>query len=142
MRVLVPVDGSDNALRALEFALDKLHPLSPDAVELHLLNVQPSLHLGDVRGFVSAAAIEAWQGEQAATALKDAKALLAKRAAAYTEHVCVGQAGPTIATFAHERGCDLVVMGNRGLGGMVNVLLGSATQEVLEHCTVPVVLIR
>jgi nucleotide-binding universal stress UspA family protein len=33
-------------------------------------------------------------------------------------------------------------MGNRGLGGMVNVLLGSATQEVLEHCTVPVVLIR
>lgn len=142
MRVLVPVDGSENSLRALEFALDKLHPLSPDAVELHLLNVQPSLNLGDVRGFVSAQSIEAWQEEQAAAALAGAKALLQRRGAAYTEHVCVGQAGPTIASFAAERSCDLVVMGNRGLGGMMNVLLGSATQEVLAHCAVPVVLIR
>lgn len=142
MRVLVPVDGSPNALRALEFALDKLHALAPDAVELHVLNVQPEIASGDVALFVGHGKVRQYQEEQAADALAGAKAMLAARGTAYTEHVCIGHAGQTIATFAEERGCDLVVMGSRGLGGVMNVLMGSVAQKVLHDCKVPVVLIR
>ena len=52
-RVLLPVDASDNAARAVEYVIEHLraHP-ARDAVELHLLNVQRPVS-GDVSSFVT-----------------------------------------------------------------------------------------
>ena len=46
-----------------------------------------------------------------------------------------------IATAA-ERGCDLIAMASHGRRGLKGVLMGSETQKVLTHSTVPVLVYR
>jgi nucleotide-binding universal stress UspA family protein len=39
-------------------------------------------------------------------------------------------------------GADLIVMASHGRSGLAGLLLGSETQKVLTHCTVPVLVVR
>jgi nucleotide-binding universal stress UspA family protein len=43
---------------------------------------------------------------------------------------------------ARERGCDLIVMASHGHHGIAGVLLGSETQKVLVHSSIPVLVYR
>jgi nucleotide-binding universal stress UspA family protein len=43
---------------------------------------------------------------------------------------------------AQAQGCDLVVMASHGRRGLSALLLGSETQKVLTHGTLPVLVIR
>jgi len=43
---------------------------------------------------------------------------------------------------AHEAGCDLIVMASHGRRGVQAVLMGSETQKVLTHSTIPVLVLR
>ena len=58
------------------------------------------------------------------------------------EHRRIGLPGPTIAEVAVAQGCDMVVMGTRGLGTHTAALLGSVAQSTVEHSTVPVLLVK
>ena len=48
----------------------------------------------------------------------------------------------SIIKVARERSCDLVVMASHGRSGARGILLGSVTQKVLTHCTIPVLVLR
>jgi nucleotide-binding universal stress UspA family protein len=39
---------------------------------------------------------------------------------------------------AKQRGCDLIVMGSHGRSGIAAVVLGSVTNKVLTHTSIPV----
>jgi nucleotide-binding universal stress UspA family protein len=43
---------------------------------------------------------------------------------------------------AKAQGCDLIVMASHGRRGMSALLLGSETQKVLTHSTLPVLVVR
>jgi nucleotide-binding universal stress UspA family protein len=43
---------------------------------------------------------------------------------------------------AHRQKCDAIVMASHGRRGVAALLLGSETQKVLTHSTVPVVVVR
>ena len=60
LKVLVPVDGSPNALRAVRHAMSAYR--RDHALELHLLNVQPRLSRHVAR-FVARGDREAWHRE-------------------------------------------------------------------------------
>jgi nucleotide-binding universal stress UspA family protein len=47
-----------------------------------------------------------------------------------------------IIRIARERHCDLIVMASHGRSGISSLLLGSETQKVLTHTTVPVLIVR
>lgn len=142
LRILVPVDGSDHALRALEFAVEKFAPNLGAQVDLHLLNVQPPIAQGEVRMFVGEEQIRAWQQEQGEAAMARSVSLLDEREVPYTSHICVGHAAKTIAGFAVERACNLIVMGTRGLGGVMDVLLGSVADSLVRRSVVPLLLVK
>ncbi|WP_151774747.1 universal stress protein [Streptomyces abyssomicinicus] len=46
------------------------------------------------------------------------------------------------ALIAASRGADLLVVGNRGLGGFSGLLLGSVSQHCVQHAACPVLVIR
>lgn len=47
-----------------------------------------------------------------------------------------------IIKLAGEQGCDLIAMASHGRKGVQGILLGSETQKVLTHSTIPVLVYR
>ncbi|MGT2510305.1 universal stress protein [Cupriavidus basilensis] len=68
----------------------------------------------------------------------------AKEAGVECETVCVTGDHPyeAIIRAVEERGCDLVVMASHGRSGVQGLLIGSETQKVLTHSTIPVLVYR
>lgn len=141
MRVLVPVDGSDNALRAVRYAASA-QALFRDPVELHLINVQPRVASGGVRMFIPQAQLDQFYQEEGEAALKSACALLAQLGVSYHAHIAVGGEAENIARYAQEHACGMIVMGTRGMGTIANMLLGSVSARTIHLSSVPVLLIK
>ena len=139
-RPLVPIDGSQDALRALAHAIGELRGQA-DA-ELHVLNVQtPPIHPWPGK-LVPPDLIdeELRRAGEALVAVADRPAALAGVACA--SHVRIGHAAAEIADCARELGCDAIVMGTRGLGRVAHLVLGSVAQRVVHLADVPVTLVR
>lgn len=137
LRVLLPVDGSENALRAIRF-LVRLSKLFRDPLEIHLLNVQPAFP-GTIRG-VAQLAREEHQREGLA-ALAEARQLLDDAGIAYSHRVVVGETAELIARYAGDHNIEQVIMGTRGLGTITGLILGSVATKVLHMVKVPVLLV-
>lgn len=61
---------------------------------------------------------------------------------AYTWRQEVGHPAKTILRVAEDNGFDLIVMGNRGLGGFQRLLLGSVSDSVAHHAPCSVLIVR
>ena len=137
--ILVAVDGSDYSDRATRHALDLI--AAGSALELHLLNVQPSLG-GAVSAFVSKEQIDSHHREEGEKSLASALALAKAASVPAKTHIGVGRQGEIVADFARKVGAGLVVLGTRGHTGLAGVLLGSVAQDVIAHSKVPVTLVK
>jgi nucleotide-binding universal stress UspA family protein len=138
LRVLVPVDGSESSLRAVQFVLEKV-PLYKEPLELHLLNVQHPFP-GTIQGVHEQA--ERYHHDEGTKALAAARKALDAAGVKYVYHIGVGEAAETIAHFAKEKKIEQIVMGTRGLGSIANMLLGSVASKVLHLVDVPVLLVK
>ncbi len=141
MRILVPVDGSDSALRAVRYAIS-LREKFREPLEFDLLNVQRRIASGNVRMFVSQEEISRFYQEEGASALHDAREALESSKAPCAVHVAVGDEPECIAGYAAEHASDLIVMGTRGMGTIANMLLGSVSARVIHLSPVPVLLVK
>lgn len=137
IRILVPVDGSENSDRAVRFAIELLQ----GGGALHLLNVQPPLG-GAVRTFIGKADLDAFHREEGEKALASALKLAGEAGLGAEKHISVGRPGEHAAEFAERVGATLIVMGTRGHTGLAGVLLGSVAQDVIAHAKVPVCLVK
>lgn len=137
--LLVPVDGSEASLRALQIALEKAGR-SP-SVTLHVLNVQPAIP-ASVGDFVGGEVIADLHREEGDKALARARELLASTKVAHRVAIEVGPVAETIASYAREQACDGIVMGTRGLGRVSSLLLGSVTGKVISLVDLPVTLVK
>jgi nucleotide-binding universal stress UspA family protein len=138
MRLLVPTDGSENALAATRFAL-KLAQEMPGS-QIHLLNVQRPIK-GTATAFLGSDTVRQYHEEEGQAALASGEALLREAGVPFEARIARGLAAETINAYAEEQGCDMIVMGARGTG-MVAALLGSTADAVLADAKVPVTLIR
>ncbi|GMV58224.1 MAG: hypothetical protein AMXMBFR72_13330 [Betaproteobacteria bacterium] len=141
LHVVLAADGSAGSLAAVRHVLDLRSRLAPDvALQVDLVNVQRGVS-GDVASFVARDALADYHRENSDRALAPARALLEAAGVGYGVHQFVGSPGRVIAEFAAERNADQIAMGTRGLGTHTGALLGSVTQETLEHATVPVAVV-
>ena len=138
-RILVPVDGSENADRAVKHAIE-LAKKQPGTV-LHLLNVQASVG-SLVTMFVPKANVDSHHREEGEKALASAVKLCTEAGIAFKIHISVGRPGVVAGEFVKRLGAKSVVMGTRGHTGMAGVLLGSVAQDVIAHVDVPVALVK
>lgn len=141
LKILVPVDGSENSQRAVAEAV-RFAGNSKEPVELHLLNVQLPVVSGDVKMFVGRDAVEAYYRDEGDKALATACTLLAKSGVTHVHHIGVGPIAETIAAYVKDQGCAQVIMGTRGLGSVAGLLLGSVATKVLHLVEVPVTLVN
>ncbi|ANN72273.1 universal stress protein [Bordetella bronchialis] len=138
--VLVPIDGSDNALRALNHVVQHMKTYEP--LSLHLLNVQIPIVSGAVRMFIDEETIRRYHHEEGETMLAKAKAMLDEAHIPYAAHIKVGHIAETIVSTAEQNKCDQIVMGSRGLGSTASLWLGSVTTKTLHLAQVPVTIVK
>lgn len=141
LKVLVPVDGSKNSDRAVTHAIGFIAN-SKAPVELHLLNVQLPIVSGGVRMFIKHEDIEAYHQDSGQDALRTAREQLDQAGQAYAHLVRVGPIGETIAAYAKNQSCDLIIMGTRGLGAVTGMVLGSVATKVIHLADAPVTLVK
>ena len=139
-RVVVGVDGSENSRRALAWALDEA--LARNAC----LDVVHTWEPPRVVGFGTLASGGAILGrnpyEEQARLLLD---LMIAGASAEElpipiDAIAVHGSAAT-ALLKTARGADLIVVGSRGRGGFAGLLLGSVSQQVVQHAPCPVVVV-
>jgi len=141
LRVLLPVDGSENALRAARHVASS-ESTCREPAEICLLNVQPPVASGVVRLFLSQRDLQGYYQEEGQKALASAREELQRLGVAFSAEVRVGDLAETIVRCARERGCGLIAMGTRGMGSVANLVLGSIASKVISLADVPVLLIK
>jgi len=143
-RFLIPVDGSDNAQRAVEHVIS-LAPALREKPHVVLLNVQPPIPAKDLlfEGRPSEIhRLESPEREFGAKALAPAESALRAAGIAMQSLIEVGEPAPVIAGTAKTHHCDEIVMGVRGLTPIDSLILGSVSTRVIHTSPVPVVVVK
>ncbi len=135
LNVLVPVDGSANALRAVHHAIDEYQ--RHHELEVHLINVQPRLSRYITR-FLSRADSETWQADHATIAMASAKALLVAAGVPHQTHQAAGDSAAEICRAATRLDIHHIVLGTARKNSVTRMLEDSVTNRVLETTPVPV----
>ena len=141
MNILLPVDGSENALKAVHQVI-AMKDLYRESIAVNLLNVQLPVASGAVKMFIGQQQLNDYYRDEGMKALAPARALLDSAGVPYEHHIGVGDAAATIAGYAREKHCQQIVMGTRGGGGFAGALLGSTATRVAQLAEVPVTLVK
>lgn len=138
--LLLPVDGSEHSLRAVDAVLGMR--AAGLVADVHLLNVQIPVDSGHARMFVGQQAVEEFHREEGRAALEAARARLDAAGVPYSPHLAIGHVAETIARYAQQHAVDQIVMGSHGRGALTHLLLGSVASDVIRLVTVPVTLVK
>ena len=141
-KILLPVDGSADALAAVRHALQRCGAM-PGA-SFVVVNVQGPPSLYEVVVAHDAERVEAVRREAGADLLAAAEALLDAAGAEYESEVASGAAEHLIVELVENYGCDAIVMGARGTDAAAADArgLGPVALAVLQASPVPVTIVR
>lgn len=144
-RILVAYDGSNGAERALSKAAELARLCGAHLVVLTVYRHHSMLEasLSMVRGSIEPGghldeAMRTTARDAADYAKSHARDFGVEKVSAFIK---AGPPARTIVAVAQEKGCDLIVLGSRGLGATESYLLGSVSHKVtgLAECPVMVV---
>jgi nucleotide-binding universal stress UspA family protein len=137
--IVVGVDGSEGAVRALEFALEEAQARHADVKAVAAWHVPAAAY---ETGWVPVS-VDPTDFERIAQAGLDksfAEAHVAESGVSVTPILREGQAAEVLVAEAHD--AELLVVGSRGLGGFKGLLLGSVGQQCSHHASCPVTIVR
>lgn len=138
-KVLIPLDGSAAAGRAADFLSRRAQAIG--GFDVVALNVQePVDHWHRAAAEVDAALRHRRDHGQALC--RSACEVLARVEGKVEFEVRFGDPATVISETASRQGCDLIVMGTRGLGALGGLILGSVAFKVLHAAEVPITLIK
>lgn len=141
MKILIPIDGSEAANRAVDHVIANMAGLK-ESPQVYLLNVQWKLATANVKLFISQDTVKDYYIEQGMAALAPARAKLDAAGLAYNYHISVGTPAEAIVQYAEEQEVDQIVMGAQGEGKLSDFLLGSVADKVARLAKMPILLVK
>lgn len=140
-KVLIPFDGSDSSMRALNYLVDFAKEYGPPMV--YVLNVQePPMVYGDYVTPMMVDTLAKASNKAGQEVVARAAAVLTDAGIAHETFVEEGQIADATAMYVDKLACDSIIMGTRGLGAFSNLILGSTAQKVLHAVKVPITLVK
>ena len=141
-RVLFPTDGSEITGKATASAIAMARLCG---AELYVLAVKEPFPYSAISEMQPVPPQEFFDAQERIAAARVKAVTEAAAAAGVTCHGHTVEAlhpWEAILDHAKAQGCDLVVMASHGRRGVSAMLLGSETQKVLTHSTLPVLVVR
>lgn len=146
-RMLVAIDGSEPAAKALDYALDIAEKYAADVL---ILSVIPPIN-SVIPRFSTASPpksfyklfiteIEKRLKIALSEALKKVKA--EKPMLKISTALLEGRPAEKIVQVAEEKNFDIIIMGSRGLGSVKELFLGSVSDKVADTSTCPVLIVK
>lgn len=136
--IVVGIDGSDGAARALRFAAEEATLRSTDLRIVAVWNVPAAYYAGE-------AMVPSMPVDQFGRAMETAaEHQIAEHLAGYPDlktHLIVTKGSPAQVLVEKSERADMLVVGSRGLGGFRGLLLGSVGQQCAQHANCPVVIV-
>ncbi|MBF7083800.1 universal stress protein [Desulfallas sp. Bu1-1] len=123
MKILVPLDGSENSMRAVEYALS-------------LAKKCPGVKVGLI------SVVYPFTSTQAGTSMEKARELFTREGVKVSTEILEGDPAETIIKYVNDHGIDTVIMGSRGMGALRGMVLGSVSYKVLGNVHVPVTIVK
>lgn len=138
-RLLVPIDFSDESLKALDYAMKRARETGAALILLHVLPP-----MGVARPY-EAARLRALKLEARRDVKRRLVSLVQERASAEVPMkawLLEGMADEKIVEAAQRTHSDTIIMGSVGRKGIRRLLLGSVAEAVVRQANVPVTIVR
>lgn len=143
-RIMVPVDGSEGAMRALDEAV-KLAKIVGAGIQAAFVLVHPA-QLVDVSGGFAEEPLATDTSSKTATAVLDDARERFERAGVQGNVRAMDSYGESLSSVLEraidEFDADLVVMYSHGRSGLKRLLAGSVAESLLRDTSVPLLLLR
>ncbi|SMC89752.1 universal stress protein [Sporomusa malonica] len=146
--ILVPFDGSKNAIEALQLAINLAKLLQE---KLIILNIQPSFHTVHTKLFFKENTIREYQEQLFEETVVPAKKILEDAGIEYElklrigdakEQICQeAMAGDNVQPGCATTGVRMIVMGSRGMNPVLGGVLGSVSYGVVNAAACPVTIV-
>jgi len=134
-RIVVGVDGSPGSVRALQQAVDLARARPADVDAVHTWQV--TYWATELSMMPAVPVTEIQEGaEQALT-----RVIESVDAHGVRINPIVSEGDPASTLLDAAEGADMLVVGSRGHGGFVGLLLGSVSHKVIHHAACPVLVV-
>ncbi|WP_298011670.1 universal stress protein [uncultured Aquabacterium sp.] len=140
MKILLPVDGSSYTKRMLAWLTTHEEWLTGQH-EFTVLTVVPQIPPHAASMFPPEQ-LKSYYDDTAEAIFKPIRKFTAKHDMATNYVAKTGHAPDVIAKLADKGKFDLVIMGSHGHSNLMNLVMGSVTNQVLARCKAPVLLVR
>jgi nucleotide-binding universal stress UspA family protein len=138
--IVVPVDGSEHANRAAQFAAKLAGDANAALILVHVWD-PPTASLMGLEA-KSREEIDAIRAADAQASFDAAQEAIGFAEIPISTHALMGHPAAEIISFAEACGADLVVMGSRGRSELHGLLLGSVGEQVMRRASCPVTIVR
>lgn len=136
--IVIGVDGSDGAARALEWCREHAPKLGVEVVAVHAFSLAAfALPYYDVPTMVDFAG----DMREELARLLDTEWTAALADVPHRCELIEGSATRVLMDVADKEDADLIVVGSRGRGGFAELLLGSVSHQLVHHSTCPVLVV-
>ena len=141
-RILVAVDGSENATKAVKVASAMAKRNNAKLIIIHVITVSGIMYSGGLP--LPPDRIEA-DARREADKLVESAALIAERAGIKPKTAIIERMNSPVrgvTDYAKKNMIDLIVVGTRGLGGFKRLVLGSVARGVVHYANCSVLVVR
>jgi nucleotide-binding universal stress UspA family protein len=140
-KLLVPFDGSNTAMRALEYAIKLAKEHGPMELVIAYAH-EPPLIYGEIAVYLPEDKAEELQLKHSEDILRPAIEKAKRAGVPFTTEVLVGDIPESIASRAEALACDGIVMGTRGMSAIGNLVMGSVATKLVHLTKLPVTLVK
>ena len=142
--VMVAVDGSASAKRALQVGVDLTMMLKAELTILHIIEIPTSIYFPTEPIEVDVEKIQGRELNEGEKLVSEAASLALSKGSKAKQMVMrhMGSVSEGIREYADKNGIDLIIVGTRGLGGVKRLVFSNVAGGVVSNANCSVLVVR